>query len=66
VVEVLRSRLGDRVVPFVIHQDEAVREALASDQLLANYDPHCEATYDVASCAQWVSDHMLRRQSVKA
>lgn len=62
VVEVLRSRLGERIVPFVVHQDEAVREALASDQLLAAYDPHCEATYDVASCAQWVSERMLRRR----
>lgn len=63
VVEVVRQKLGDRVVPQVIHQDEAVRESLASDQLLADYDPHCEATYDVAACAQWVSNRMLLRRT---
>ena len=60
IVEILRSNLSDRMVPTVIHQDEAVRESLASDQLLADYDPHCEATFDVASCADWVLDHMSR------
>lgn len=63
VVEVVRLKLGDRVVPQVVHQDEAVRESLASDQLLADYDPHCEATYDVAACAQWVSNRMLVRRA---
>ncbi len=58
IVEILRGKLGDRMVPMVIHQDEAVRESLASDQLLADYDPHCEATFDIAACANWVSDTM--------
>lgn len=59
IVEILRANLGGRLTPMVIHQDEAVRESLASDQLLADYDPHCVATYDVASCADWVRDKML-------
>jgi cellulose synthase operon protein YhjQ len=59
IVEILRTNLGGRLTPMVIHQDEAVRESLASDQLLADYDPHCVATYDVASCADWVRDKML-------
>ncbi len=58
IVEIMRSMLGDRLAPMVIHQDEAVRESLASDQLLADYDPHCEATFDVASCANWICDKM--------
>lgn len=59
IVEILRGNLGNRLTPMVIHQDEAVRESLASDQLLADYDPHCVATYDVLSCADWVRDKML-------
>lgn len=58
IVELLRSNLSERMVPMVIHQDEAVRESLACDRLVAEYDPHCEATFDIASCAQWVSDKM--------
>lgn len=63
IVEIMRSLLGERLVPMVIHQDEAVRESLASDQLLADYDPHCEATYDIASCANWISDKMRPTRS---
>lgn len=59
IIEVLRKNLGERLAPMVIHQDEAVRESLASDQLLADYDHHCEATFDMAACAQWVADQML-------
>lgn len=70
IVEILRGKLGDRMVPTVIHQDEAVRESLASDQLLADYDPHCEATFDISACANWISDAMsaakLRSRRSKA
>ena len=60
IMEILRGKLGDRMLPNVIHQDEAVREALASDQLVAMYDPHCEATFDIASCARWISSYLER------
>ena len=66
VTEILRSSLGDRLAPMVIHQDEAVRESLASDQLLADYDPHCEATFDLASCGQWVADKLAANRKPSA
>jgi cellulose synthase operon protein YhjQ len=56
IVDLLRSNFDDRLVPTIVHQDETVRESLASDQLLVDYDPHCEAALDIANCAQWVSD----------
>lgn len=58
IVDLLRSNLGHRLIPTIIHQDEAVRESLASDQLLATYDPHCEATFDIENCAQWIIEKM--------
>ncbi len=64
IVELLRSNLSERMVPMVIHQDEAVRESLACDRLVAEYDPHCEATFDIASCTQWVSDKMSSSRRV--
>jgi cellulose synthase operon protein YhjQ len=58
VVDIIRARFGDRVVPFVVHQDEAVREALAYDRVVIEYDPHCEATHDIANIANWLSKQM--------
>ena len=59
VVEVVRAQLGEKVVPLVIHQDEAVREALAFDKLVLDYDPHCEATHDILGAARWITSRML-------
>lgn len=35
----------------VIHEDQAVREALASDQSVLDYDPHGQAADDLRQCA---------------
>ena len=55
VVRVVRSDLGARLVPTVIHQDESVKEALAFDQLVLQYAPHSEATRDLSQAAAWLS-----------
>jgi recombinational DNA repair protein (RecF pathway) len=52
---VVRSDLGARLVPTVIHQDESVKEALAFDQLVLQYAPHSEATRDLSQAAVWLS-----------
>ncbi|MGI4813206.1 MAG: cellulose biosynthesis protein BcsQ [Janthinobacterium lividum] len=54
VVKVLRNTLGSRVFPGLIHQDQAVGEALACDQTVLEYDALCQATQDFKACAQWV------------
>lgn len=54
VVKVLRSTLGQRLFPGVIHLDQAVGEALASDQTTLQYDPYSQATEDFQQCAQWL------------
>jgi cellulose synthase operon protein YhjQ len=53
VVRVVRSDLGDRVIPVVIHQDESVREAMAFDQPVLVYAPHGEATRDIRHVISW-------------
>lgn len=58
VVRVVRSDLGDRMVPNVVHQDEAVKEALAFDQLVLQYAPHSEAANDIAQTAAWLAQQM--------
>ncbi|SDV47843.1 cellulose biosynthesis protein BcsQ [Chitinasiproducens palmae] len=54
VVKVLRATLNDRMFPGVIHFDQAVGEALASDRTTLDYDPLAQATDDFKRCAQWV------------
>jgi cellulose synthase operon protein YhjQ len=58
VVRVVRSNLGDRVVPAVVHQDEAVREALACDQLVLQYAPHSEAASDIDQVIRWLNQQL--------
>lgn len=56
VAEVLRSHLGKRVAPIGIHRDEAVSEALAFQQPVLTYDPHCQATHDIQRLAGWLME----------
>jgi cellulose synthase operon protein YhjQ len=49
----LRNHLGARVAPVLISADEAVKEALAVQQSVLVYDPHGQASQDVASLARW-------------
>lgn len=60
VMDLLRQRLGRRLSPVVIHSDEAVSEALAFQQPVLAYDPHGQASHDLARLAAWTID-MLNR-----
>jgi cellulose synthase operon protein YhjQ len=53
IVTTLRNHLGARVAPVLVSADEAVREALAVQQSVLGYDPHGQASQDVASLARW-------------
>lgn len=60
VVEMLRAHLGERLAPVRIHRDEAVSEALAFQQPVLVYDPHCQASHDLSRLASWVIDVLNR------
>lgn len=60
VVKVLRANLGERLLPEVIHQDQAVGEALAYDTTVLHYDALCQATQDFKNCARWLSAALER------
>jgi cellulose synthase operon protein YhjQ len=49
----LRQRLGERLVPTHISEDEAVREALAFQQSVLVYDENGLASNDFKSLAKW-------------
>lgn len=51
---VLGQNLGHRLAPGGIHRDEAISEALACQQPVLHYDPHCQATADIRRVASWL------------
>ena len=58
VSEVLRDRLADRLLPVGIHRDEAIGEALAVQQSVLDYDPHCQAALDFRRLANMLLRHL--------
>lgn len=56
VTELLHRHLGVRVAPIGIHHDEAVSEALAFRQPVLVYDPHGQASHDLARLGTWLID----------
>ncbi|MCK9509760.1 MAG: cellulose biosynthesis protein BcsQ [Pigmentiphaga sp.] len=60
VVLSMQASLGDRVVSL-LHQDQAVSEALACNQSVLDYDPYCQGTSDFQHTADWVLESL--RQS---
>jgi len=60
VAEQLQRHLGTRLAPIGIHRDEAVGEALAFQQPVLVYDPHGQASHDLARLATWVINTLNR------
>lgn len=54
--DLLTHRLQGRIAPMGIHADETVREALAFQQPAMAYDPHGQASHDLARLANWLLD----------
>ncbi|MBY0411930.1 MAG: cellulose synthase operon protein YhjQ, partial [Burkholderiaceae bacterium] len=50
ITRLMQDDLGARLIG-VVHEDQAVREALASDLSVLDYDPHGQATDDLGRCA---------------
>lgn len=51
VAHVMRVQFGSRALPLV-HQDQAIPEALACNQFVGDYDPTSRATKDLAAMAE--------------
>ena len=55
----LQSRLGARLVPHVVHRDEAVPEAYARLGHLAELAPQAQATHDLHGLMRWLEARLL-------
>jgi chromosome partitioning protein len=58
-LDVLRLRLGDRLVPVSVHRDEAVPEAMAYQKSVVDYDPHGQASHDLLRVGAWLAKHVV-------
>ncbi len=57
-LDVLRARLGSRLIPVIIHRDEAVSESLAFQQSVLQYARYAQATEDFQQVAKWLEQHL--------
>ncbi|QYY34196.1 cellulose synthase operon protein YhjQ (plasmid) [Cupriavidus pinatubonensis] len=57
VVQILRNQLGERVLG-VIHQDQAVPEALAHDRTIIEQSPHSQAGQEIRRYAGWLRQQL--------
>ena len=61
IISVMRLDLGDRLLPYFIHHDEAVPESLACNSSLADYSPHGQAAHDLQGLASWLLERASRK-----
>jgi cellulose synthase operon protein YhjQ len=54
VLKVLRTMLGERLFPGVVHLDQGVPESLACDTTVIHYDPLSQAANDFRACGAWL------------
>jgi len=54
VMRQLRDRLGDRLVPYPVHRDEAVPQAMALNLALPDHAPQCQAMHDLHGVLAWL------------
>ncbi len=55
--EVLRERLGSRLLPFALRRSPAVGEALAEGMTVLDYAPTSPITQDFISLGAWIKTH---------
>jgi cellulose synthase operon protein YhjQ len=62
----LHERLGDRLLPFVLHHSSAVSEALAEGMTVLDYAPGSEAAHDYRRLAGWLRSYAVPAVAGKA
>jgi cellulose synthase operon protein YhjQ len=56
----LRHRFNERLAPSHVSNDEAMREALALQQSVLDYDPHGQAADDIVKLAAWLCKELAQ------
>lgn len=59
VLALLRHRLGERMLPYQLHLDNGLPEALARGQNFCRAMPHSQAAHDLQGIAAWLSQWIV-------
>ena len=59
ILHALRRRFAGQIVPVVIREHEALREAASMGQPVAEFAPHSEARSDYEALADWLEAHKV-------
>jgi cellulose synthase operon protein YhjQ len=54
--KVLQDRMGERLLPFVLHRTPAVSEALAEGMTVMDYAPDSQIAAEFTSLAEWLNE----------
>ncbi len=60
ILAALRRQFAGQIMPIVIHEDEALREAASFGQPVLEYAPESQARHDFESLADWLEEHAAR------
>lgn len=52
----LFAHYADKLVPVAVHKDPLVAQALGYERPVLQYEPHCKASLDIQSVADWLLD----------
>lgn len=61
ILSALRRRFAGQILPVVIRENEALREAISFGQPVIEYAPNSQAAADYKELADWLDDHPPRR-----
>ena len=55
ILAMLQATLGDAMLPYHVHEDSSVPEALARSECFSRSTPHSQAAHDLNGLASWLS-----------
>jgi len=55
IVALLQAMLGQAMLPYHVHDDSSVAEALARSESFCRSTPHSQAAHDMNGLASWLS-----------
>jgi chromosome partitioning protein len=64
-LEELRRRFGQRVMPTVIRRDPRLREAAGFGQPIIDFDPNSIGSMDYTAAAHWLLEQVLTPESIE-
>lgn len=56
-IQTLRRQWAELLIPYAVHQDENIPEALVKSNCVSVLTPHAQSAHDMQGIANWVAQH---------